>query len=110
MQNKHKHTSQKKKLQEYSKRVLAALIIIWFAVAIFGVIVIAYQLLCMPEYGVNLDGLFTYVGYPMTGGIVTYLIKSAVENRQKIKNNSQVEKFSQPDITSNDEGDMINHG
>lgn len=30
---------------------------------------------------------------PMTGGIVTYLIKSAVENKQKIKNSAEQDSF-----------------
>lgn len=72
--------------REYSKRVLMAMIALWFVVAVFGMLIIAYQLFTTPEY-VSIDGLYSYVGVPMTGGIVSYLIKSAIENKQKIKNN-----------------------
>ena len=34
---------------------------------------------------VNLSDLLVYIGAPMTGGIVTYLLKSAYENKEKIK-------------------------
>lgn len=74
-------------MQEYSKRCIAAMIVLWFLIAIFAVGVVVYQLLhtYSPEY-VTMDSLLNYVGIPMTGGIVGYLIKSAVENKQKIKN------------------------
>lgn len=79
----------KSRLKEYSKKAIAAMIILWFAVALFGMGVIIYQLLhsYTPE-SVSLDSLFNYVGVPMTGGIVTYLLKSAMENKQKIKRNN----------------------
>lgn len=76
----------KSKLKEYSKKAIAAMIILWFIVAVFGMGVIIYQLKhsFSPE-NVSLDTLFNYVGMPMTGGIITYLLKSAIENNQKIK-------------------------
>ena len=82
------------KLKEYSKRCIAAMIVLWFAVALFGIGVNIYQLknTMTPEV-VTVDPLYAYVGLPMTGGIVGYLIKSAMENKEKIKGN----------ITSNEE-------
>ena len=59
------------------------MVVLWFLTALFGMGVITYQLIFTPEY-VELDGLFGYVGVPMSGGIVSYLIKSAIENKQKI--------------------------
>lgn len=46
------------------------------------------QLIVSPE-SANIDGLLTYIGAPMSCGIVTYLIKSAVENKEKIKKNRE---------------------
>ena len=82
------------KLKEYSKRCIAAMIVLWFAVALFGIGVNIYQLknTTTPEV-VTVDPLYAYVGLPMTGGIIGYLIKSAMENKEKIKGN----------ITSNEE-------
>lgn len=76
----------KSRLKEYSKKAIAAMIILWFIVAVFGMVVVVYQLShsCTPE-SVSLDALYNYVGIPMTGGVVMYLLKSAVENKQKIK-------------------------
>lgn len=73
-----------KHMQEYSKKVIAAMVLLWFISAAFGICVITYQLFTTPEY-VNLDSFFNYIGLPLSGGVVGYLIKSAVENKQKIK-------------------------
>lgn len=87
-----KRTNFKTHLQEYSKCCIAAMIVLWFLIALFAVGVVIYQLThtYSPEY-VTMDSLLNYVGIPMTGGIVGYLIKSAVENKQKIKTNSTEE-------------------
>lgn len=79
--------------REYSKIILLAMIFMWFIVAVFGIVVTGYQLIISPE-SVSMDGLFNYIGLPMTGGIVTYLIKSAIENKQKIKNSAVENDFN----------------
>lgn len=71
-------------LAEFSKRVVAALIIVWFAGVLLGTAVVAVQTL-RGDMTVNLSDLLLYIGAPMTGGIVTYLLKSAYENKAKIK-------------------------
>lgn len=86
-----KHSSRRRRrrtFKQYSKRVIKVMIFLWFIVAFFTMGVILYQLKNTPEY-VNLDGLLNFVGYPMSGGIVGYLIKSAIENRTKIKSNPE---------------------
>lgn len=71
-------------LTEFSKRVIAALIAVWFVGALVGVAVVAVQTL-RGDMVVNLSDLLVYIGAPMTGGIVTYMLKSAYENKEKIK-------------------------
>lgn len=86
-----------KNLKEYSKRVLALMIALWFIGAAFGSVVIVIELAAAligsGEYSmaftVHLPELLTYIGAPMTGGIIGYLIKSAMENREKIKKNDE---------------------
>lgn len=73
-----------KKMVAYSKRVIAAMIVLWFAGAAFAGIVVSVQLF-RKDYTVSIDSLLNYIGMPMTGGIVGYLIKSAIENKEKIK-------------------------
>ena len=80
-----KHIKKLNALREYSKKVLALMIVLWFAGALFGMSIIVYQAFAVPEY-LTLDSLLNYIGLPMTGGIVGYLVKSAVENKQKIIN------------------------
>ena len=71
-------------LAEFSKRVVAALIIVWFAVVLLGTAVVAMQTL-RGDMTVNLSDLLVYIGAPMTGGIVTYLLKSAYVNKEMIQ-------------------------
>lgn len=70
--------------KQYSKRVVTAMIIAWFAGIVFGMGVIVWQMIRAPD-AVSLDGLLTYIGAPMGCGIAGYLAKSAFENREKIK-------------------------
>ena len=84
-----KHSSRRRRrrtFKQYSKRVIKVMIFLWFIVAFFTMGVTIYQLINTPEC-VNLDGLLGFVGNPMSGAIVGYLIKSAIENRTKIKAN-----------------------
>lgn len=73
-----------KHFKEFSKCVITAMIIMWFLIALLGIAVTIYQLLNTPDY-VSIESLYNYVGLPMTGGIVGYLLKSAIENHQKMK-------------------------
>lgn len=73
-----------RKLKQYSKRVVTAMIIAWFVGIAFGMGVVVWQMIRAPD-AVSLDGLLTYIGAPMGCGIAGYLAKSAFENREKIK-------------------------
>lgn len=74
----------KKKERECSKVALWAMIVLWFIGAFFGMTVVVWQLITA-AYTVNIDSVLAYIGAPMTGGIVGYMVKSAVENKEKIK-------------------------
>ena len=71
-------------LTEFSKRVIAALIAVWFVGAAIGAAVVIVQTV-RGDMVVNLSDLLLYIGAPMTGGIVSYMLKSAYENKEKIK-------------------------
>lgn len=70
--------------KQYSKRIISAIIVAWFAGIAFGMAVVVWQMIRAPD-AVSLDSLLTYIGAPMGCGIVGYLAKSAFENREKIK-------------------------
>lgn len=91
----------KKKDVEYSKRQLSAIVKLWFAGAIFGMCYCIVQLIIAPGTA-TLDGLLTYIGAPMSCGVVTYLIKSAMENREKIKQEYRSD-YGEEEITYEDE-------
>lgn len=71
------------------------MIILWFAGAAFGAAVIIVELVGVfcgtDSYSlgltVHLPELLNYIGMPVSGGIVGYLLKSAFENREKIRQN-----------------------
>lgn len=71
-------------IKQYSKRVVSAMVLAWFAGIAFGMGVIVWQMIRAPDT-VSLDALLTYIGAPMGCGIVGYLAKSAFENKEKIK-------------------------
>lgn len=73
-----------RKIKQYSKRVVTAMIVAWFVGIAFGMGVIVWQMIRAPD-AVSLDSLLTYIGAPMGCGIAGYLAKSAFENREKIK-------------------------
>ncbi len=73
-----------RKIKQYSKRVVTAMIVAWFIGIAFGMGVIVWQMIRAPDV-VSLDSLLTYIGAPMGCGIAGYLAKSAFENREKIK-------------------------
>ena len=79
-----------KKKREYSKAALAAMIVLWFIGAVVGGFVVLWQLFT-GAYDVQLDSLLNYIGMPMSGGIVTYMVKSALENREKIRKSKAVD-------------------
>lgn len=71
-------------IKQYSKRVISAMVLAWFAGIAFGMAVVVWQMIRAPDT-VALDSLLTYIGAPMGCGIAGYLAKSAFENREKIK-------------------------
>ena len=81
-------------MKNFSKTVIRGMILLWFAGAAFGAMVVVVQLIQSFISGspysqtvVNLPELLSYIGMPVSGAIVGYLAKSAFENREKIKNN-----------------------
>jgi hypothetical protein len=66
---------------------------LWFAGAAFGALVVAAELVAtfisFDSYAamvsVHLPDLLLYIGGPVSGGIVTYMLKSAFENKAKIE-------------------------
>ena len=71
-----------KKVREFSKNFVAVLCFLWIMGALFGAVVVWRQ----PE---QLSYLLEYIGAPMVGGIIGYMAKAALENREKIKQNAQ---------------------
>ena len=68
---------------EYSKIILGALTLFWFLGAILGG-AIAADAAAHENYS-PLDSVLVYIGAPMSGGVVSYMIKSAGENRERIR-------------------------
>lgn len=75
------------KHQEFSKKVINAMILLWFVVAAFDMVIIVTMIVLHTYDSIQmmLSDLLTFSGVPISGGILGYLIKSAIENKEKIK-------------------------
>ena len=75
--------------RQYSKRILTTMCNIWIAGAWIGCGMVTLQLIANIIIGlqtggmvlVDLSAYFGYIGGPMLGGIVGYLVKSALEEK-----------------------------
>ncbi len=74
----------KQSFKAFSKKALFSMIVLWFIGAVILIAVVLAQLL-RGDYTVNTTDLTTYVCTPMTGGVLGYMLKSAIENKEKIK-------------------------
>ncbi len=78
------HRSEAHRTREFSKRLLTGLVIAWFAGMLYGMIFCMLQWRATPD-NTSIAELLTYIGAPMSCGVVGYLIKSAMENRIKLR-------------------------
>ena len=78
-----------KKRREFSKKFIAVVCLLWIAGALFG------GLIVWREPG-NLSYLLDYIGAPMVSGIIGYMAKAALENREKIKNSATNQQQDEP--------------
>lgn len=69
--------------REYSKRLLTGLVIAWFGGLVYGM-VFCFMQWCVTPDNTAITELLTYIGAPMSCGVVGYLVKSAMENRIKL--------------------------
>lgn len=75
---------------QYSKRTLDRMIELWFTGANFGFCVIIALFFVNPEsVAPALESLLVYIGGPILGGIVSYMIKSALEGDKPKKRKSR---------------------
>jgi len=97
-----------------SDRILLAMIVLWFIGAAWGMSIITAQLVCQiiiefrtppssigyygsPTIGVDLTSVLVYIGGPVTGGLVTWLIKNMSEANTKSKLNPDYLKNHLPE-------------
>lgn len=79
---------------QFSKKVIIAMILLWFAGALFGMFMVY-------RTSMELSSLLNYISTPMSVGILGYLLKAAFENKEKIKQSgtttaTQTEVYSTP--------------
>lgn len=74
----------KRRMVEFSKHVIVAMVLLWFVVAVFAMVVVIVQLV-RNDSMIAINDLLTYIGAPVVGTLIGYMAKSAFENREKIK-------------------------
>lgn len=74
--------------KEFSKLAIIALTSLWITSGTVGLIL---NVVCFILYGEleGLEALYSFIGTPMSCGLVGYFIKAAVENREKIKGSAK---------------------
>lgn len=85
----------KDKWVKRSDIVIVSMIRLWFLGAFWGFGVVTIQAFCS-DYPPDVSSVLTYIGAPVTGGIVTWLIKSLGENMTKTKLNPDYLKTHLP--------------
>lgn len=76
-------------MKEFSKKVVVAMVILWFVVSIFAMFIVYRD-------SINLDALLSFIGMPVASTLVLYMGKSAFENNAKIKSNPDFLKDNFP--------------
>lgn len=76
-------------MKEFSKKVVVAMVILWFVVSIFAMFIVYRD-------SINLDALLSFIGMPVASTLVLYMGKSAFENNAKIKSNPDFLKDNNP--------------
>lgn len=66
------------KIREFSQCTVMLMVILWFAGALYGGIIVWRS-------GYGLESLLSYIDTPMSVGILGYMLKAGFENREKIK-------------------------
>ena len=86
---------------EYSKKVLNKFIIMWFIGAFYGMFITTYELLHGME--VHIEAWYVYIGGPVTGGIITYLIKSMKEKINLALKCQGIDRFNNSYVNYDDD-------
>ncbi len=85
------------RVKEFSKKVIVCLTLAWFVGLVTALSVIVCELVTTGQTTALSDTLL-YIGAPMTGGVLGYLVKSAVENREKIRGSAEEDEDLNPNI------------
>ena len=86
-----KRGGKRDRVKEFSKKVIVCLTLAWFVGLVTALSVIVCELVTTGQTTALSDTLL-YIGAPMTGGVLGYLVKSAVENREKIRGSAEDEE------------------
>lgn len=70
--------------RQYSKRILAVLLVLWGVGAVIGAVYEFIRLHVSPETA-SMDSFYIYLAAPLTCGIPSYIIPNIYLNIQKIK-------------------------
>jgi len=72
--------------RQYSKRLIAALLIMWAIGALIGAVYEFIRLRISPETA-SMDAFYIYLAAPFSFGIPSYVIPNIYLNREKVKQN-----------------------
>lgn len=85
-----------KTFKRFSKKCITAMVVLWFIAVFVCIAVVAVQTV-RGDMSINTGDLVTVVGIPMTGGVLGYMIKSAIEDNRKKENTHENRDFEETD-------------
>lgn len=85
-------------LKQYTKQILTAVMVVWVAGAIIGIVYEFVRLAVAPDTA-SMDGLYVYLAVPLSCGLPSYIIPNLFLKREEVRSGRYYgEDISGPDI------------
>lgn len=71
-------------LKQYTKQILTAVMVVWVAGAIIGIVYEFVRLAVAPD-AASMDGLYVYLAVPLSCGLPSYIIPNLFLKREEVR-------------------------
>nr|DAG75026.1 MAG TPA: hypothetical protein [Caudoviricetes sp.] len=71
-------------LKQYTKQILTAVMVVWVAGAVIGIVYEFIRLAVAPDTA-SMDGLYVYLAVPLSCGLPSYIIPNLFLKREEVR-------------------------
>lgn len=71
-------------LKQYTKQILTAVMVVWVAGAVIGIVYEFVRLAIAPDTA-SMDGLYVYLAVPLSCGLPSYIIPNLFLKREEVR-------------------------